>query len=97
MKRTGILILLALFMLSCLTGCGAALEETPAFTGEQDIDSLNEVDSSAEKFSSEEKSEALPSIPISYEALKVDYTGKAPIYDVCNYRDKIYFTCERAN
>ncbi len=95
MKRTGILILIIIMILSCLMGCGTALKEKSGFTDESRQSVPNEENSAISNTSFTADGESLSPIPISYEALEVDYTGKAPIYDICNCRDKIYFTCEQ--
>ena len=81
MSRKRMLLLSSLLVLGmAVVGCSTGVTDETAF--------------------SHPKSEVLQesigesSIEINYEALEVDYTGEAPIYDVCNYRDKIYFTCE---
>ena len=75
-----------LVLVMTVTGCGIDAGGEKAFSYEK-----SEV---LQENMGETTEEVLPGVEINYEALEVDYTGDVPIYDVCNYRDKIYFTCE---
>ena len=95
MSRKRMLFLSCLLVFGIIaTGCSGVSKEEGVFAHETSEGLQNSIVATTEKIINKETEEVLPSIAINYEALEVDYSGEAPIYDVCNYRDKIYFTCE---